>query len=392
MQKFQYYAPTKIVFGKETECQAGKLVKEQGAKKVLVHYGGGSVIRSGLLERVEASLKKEGIDYVLLGGVVPNPRISKVYEGIELCRKEGVDFILSVGGGSVIDSAKGIGFGLKYDGDVWDFYARKLAPADCVPQGVILTMAATGSEMSPTSVVTKEEGWLKRSCKSDTARPKFAILNPELTYTLPEYQTMSGCVDIIMHTMERYFSHETDTELVDYMAEGLMKTVMRNAKILLKDPCNYDARSEVMWAGSLSHNGLTGCGRVGDWASHQLEHELGGMFDVAHGAGLAAVWGAWARYVYKEDVARFVKFAVNVMGISENKENPEETALAGIAAMEDFFREIHMPVTIGELGYTLTEEQIQELAYKCSYMGGRTVGGFKILEIEDMANIYRLAQ
>lgn len=393
MNNFQYYAPTKIVFGKGTENQVGKLVKEQGAAKVLIHYGGGSVVRSGLLGRVEDALKAEGIPYVMLGGVVPNPRLSLVYQGIELAKKEGVDLILAVGGGSVIDSAKAIGYGIPYEGDVWDFYLRTAAPKACTPIGVVLTMAATGSEMSDSSVVTKEEGWLKRSSKSDLGKPKFAVLNPELTYTLPQYQTMSGCVDIMMHTMERYFSHETDTELVEYMAEGLIKTVMRNAAILMTEPENYNARAEVMWAGSLSHNGLTGCGRKGAWALHQLEHELSGMFDVAHGAGLSAIWGTWARYVYKEDVARFVTFAVNVMGLTENKENPEETALAGIAAMEDFFRSIKMPVTIGELlGYSITEEQIQELAYKCSHMDKRTIGNFKVLNKEDMQTIYRMAQ
>ncbi len=392
MQKFQYFTPTKVVFGKGTEEQVGKLVKEQNATKVLIHYGGGSARKSGLLDRVEASLQAEGIRYVTLGGAVPNPRLSKVYEGIELGRKEGVDFILAVGGGSAIDSAKGISYGIPYEGDVWDFYLKKCLPQTNIPLGVVLTMAATGSEMSDSSVVTKEEGWLKRSAKSDLGRPKFAILNPELTYTLPEYQTMSGCVDIMMHTMERYFSHETDTELVDAMAEGLLRTVMQSAKVLLEEPCNYEARSEVMWAGSLSHNGLTGCGRKGDWACHQLEHELGGMFDVAHGAGLSAVWGSWARYVYKEDVARFVKFAVNVMGITENAEAPEETALAGIKALEDFFRSIRMPVSISQLGQDISEEQIRELAYKCSFQETRTIGGIKSLNRQDMENIYKMAR
>ena len=392
MQTFQYFTPTKVVFGKGTEEQVGELVKEQNATKVLIHYGGGSARKSGLLDRVEASLQAEGIRYVTLGGAVPNPRLSKVYEGIKLGRKEGVDFILAVGGGSVVDSAKGISYGIPYEGDVWDFYLKKSLPQINIPLGVVLTMAATGSEMSDSSVVTKEEGWLKRSAKSDLGRPKFAILNPELTYTLPEYQTMSGCVDIMMHTMERYFSHETDTELVDAMAEGLLRTVMQSARVLLEEPCNYEARSEVMWAGSLSHNGLTGCGRKGDWACHQLEHELGGMFDVAHGAGLSAVWGSWARYVYKEDVARFVKFAVNVMGITENVEAPEETALAGIKALEDFFRSIRMPVSISQLGQDISEEQIRELAYKCSFQETRTIGGIKSLNRQDMENIYKMAR
>ncbi|MCI8996851.1 MAG: iron-containing alcohol dehydrogenase [Lachnospiraceae bacterium] len=392
MQQFQYYTPTKVVFGKDTENQVGKLVKEQKAAKVLIHYGGGSVKRSGLLDRVEASLQAEGIPYVTLGGAVPNPRLSKVYEGIALGKQEGVDFILAVGGGSAIDSAKGIAYGICYEGDVWDFYLKKCLPQKSLPLGVVLTLAATGSEMSDSSVITKEEGWLKRSAKSDLGRPRFAIMNPELTYTLPEYQTMSGCVDIMMHTMERYFSHERDTELVDAMAEGLLRTMMHNAAILLEDPRNYEARSEVMWAGSLSHNGLTGCGRKGDWACHQLEHELGGMFDVAHGAGLSAVWGSWARYVYETDVERFAQFAVRVMGVEENPQDLKATALGGIQALEEFFRSIHMPVSISELGVELTEEQIRELAYKCSFMDTRTIGGFQALNRQDMENIYRKAR
>lgn len=392
MKQFEYYTPTRVIFGKNTENRVGQLLKEQKATKVLIHYGSGSARRSGLLDRVEESLKEAGIPYVMLGGAVPNPRLSKVYEGIALGKKEGVDFILAVGGGSAIDSAKGIGYGLCYEGDVWDFYLKKCLPKASVPVGVILTMAATGSEMSNSSVITKEEGWLKRSAKSDLGRPRFAILNPELTYTLPEYQTMSGCVDIMMHTMERYFSHERDTELVDSMAEGLLRTMMHNAAVLLEEPGNYEARSEVMWAGSLSHNGLTGCGRKGDWACHQLEHELGGMFDVAHGAGLSALWGSWARYVYETDVERFVQFAVRVMGIEENLQSPKETALLGIQALEEFFRSIHMPVSISELGCKLTEENIRELAYKCSFMDTRTIGGFRELNREDMEKIYRMAR
>lgn len=392
MNNFQYYTPTKVVFGKDMEKQAGELVKEQKCNKVLVHYGTGSVKRSGLLDRVYASLDAAGISYVSLGGAVPNPRLSLVYEGIELCKKEGVDFILAVGGGSAIDSAKAIGYGVKYDGDVWDLYLKKEIPTDMLPLGVILTIAATGSEMSNSSVITNEEGWLKRGLNCDLSRPRFAIMNPELTYTLPEYQTMSGCTDILMHTMERYFSHEMDTDLVDGMAETLLKSVMRAAKVLLKNPKDYNARAEVLWAGSLSHNGLTGCGRAGDWACHQLEHELGGMFDVAHGAGLAAVWGSWARYVYEADVARFAKFAVNVMGIPYDYAEPKKTVLAGIEAMEDFFRSIHMPVNIHELGVELTDEQIDELAYKCSYMEQRTIGGIRKLGREDIAKIYEMAR
>ncbi len=392
MNNFQFYTPTKVVFGKDTEKRAGELIKEQKGSRVLVHYGTGSVKKSGLLDKVYASLDGAGISYVSLGGAVPNPRLSLVYEGIELCKKEGVDFILAVGGGSAIDSAKAIALGTKYEGDVWDLYLKKASAGDAIPLGVILTIAATGSEMSDSTVITNEEGWLKRGLHSDLVRPHFAIMNPELTYTLPEYQTMSGCTDILMHTMERYFSHEMDTDLVDGMAESLLKSVMRAAKVLLKDPKNYNARAEILWAGSLSHNGLTGCGRAGDWACHQLEHELGGMFDVAHGAGLAAVWGSWARYVYKDDVARFAKFAVNVMGIAYDYADPEKTVLLGIEAMENFFRSIHMPVSISELGVELTREQIDELAYKCTYMGQRTIGGIKKLGKEDIVKIYEMAK
>ncbi len=392
MNNFQYYTPTKVVFGKDTESQTGDLIKEQKCSKVLVHYGTGSVKKSGLLNRVYEALDAAGISYISLGGAVPNPRLSLVYEGIELCRKEGVDFILAVGGGSAIDSAKAIALGARYEGDVWELYLKKASAQDAVPLGVILTIAATGSEMSDSTVITNEEGWLKRGLHSSLIRPRFAVMNPELTYTLPEYQTMSGCTDILMHTLERYFSHEMDTDLVDGMAESLLKSVMRAAKVLLKDPKNYNARAEILWAGSLSHNGLTGCGRTGDWACHQLEHELGGMFDVAHGAGLAAVWGSWARYVYKEDVARFAKFAVNVMGIPYDYADPEKTVLEGIEAMESFFRSIHMPVSIHELGVEVTQEQIKELAYKCTYMEQRTIGGIKKLGKEDIAQIYEMAK
>ena len=389
---FKYYTPTKVIFGKATEGQAGELVKEFKGTKVLVHYGKGSVVKSGLLDRVCKSLDDAGIPYVTLGGAVPNPHLSLVYEGIELCRKEGVDFLLAVGGGSAIDSAKAIGYGVKYDGDVWDLYLKKEPPKDALPLGVVLTIAATGSEMSDSSVITNEDGWIKRGLSSDFGRPKFAIMNPELTYTLPEYQTMSGCTDIIMHTLERFFSHEKDTELTDYLAEGVLKTTMQNARILLKDPTNYNARAEVFWAGSLSHNGLTGCGRSGDWACHQLEHELSGMFDVTHGAGLAAVWGSWARYVYKADVDRFVKLSVDVLGVPMDYENPENTVLEGIEAMEDFFRSIHMPVSISELGIELTDAQIEELAYKCSFFDKRQIGGVMKLGRHDMEEIYRMAR
>ena len=401
MNNFTYYTPTKVVFGKDTESQTPDLIRQFGGTRVLLHYGGSSAKRSGLLARVEDILKSAGIFYVPLGGVKPNPRLSLVREGIALCKKEKIDFILAIGGGSVIDSAKGIGYGVANEGDVWDFYLKKRTATACLPIGCILTIAAAGSEMSDSSVITNEDGWLKRGSHSDAGRLKFAIMNPELTFTLPEYQTASGCVDIIMHTMERYFNRADNMELTDGISEHLMRTVMKCAKILKRDPLNYDARAEVMWASSLSHNGLTGCGTDGgDWAAHQLEHELGGMFDVAHGAGLSAVWGSFARYVYKEHPLRFAKFAVNVHGIACSGENLsslpaeeiDELAQAGIRAMEHFYHSIDMPISIHELGVDPTDDQIEELAEKCSFHQTRTIGVIKKLDKSDIANIYRAAR
>lgn len=392
MNNFTYYTPTKVVFGRDTDKQVGQLVKEQNCKKVLIHYGGQSAKRSGLLDRIKASLEAENIAYVELGGVVPNPRLSLVYEGIELCKKESVDFILAVGGGSVIDSSKAIGYGMTNEGDVWDFYDKKRQATACLPIGAVLTIAAAGSEMSDSSVITKEEGWIKRGYGSNYCRCKFAVMNPELTMTLPDYQTASGCTDIMMHTMERYFDQSKTMELTDGIAEALMKTVMKNAVILRDDPTNYDARAEIMWAGSLSHNGLTGCGSEGgDWSTHRLEHELGGLFDVAHGAGLAAVWGSWARYVWKDRPDRFVKFAVNVMGVEPNGTDAEIVE-KGICAVEDFYRSIHMPTSIKELGIDVTDEQIAELARKCSIAAKDNLGKVKVLHEADMAAIYTMAR
>lgn len=392
MNNFNYYTPTKVVFGKNTEEQTGQLVKEAGGTKVLIHYGGGSVKRSGLLDRIKKSLDAAQIPYAELDGVVPNPRLSLVYKGIDLVKRERIDFILAVGGGSVIDSSKAIGYGTANEGDVWELYDRKRTATGCLPVGVVLTLAATGSEMSDSSVITKEEGWIKRGYSSDYARPVFAVMNPELTMTLPDYQTACGCTDILMHTMERYFTNSGNMEITDSIAEGLMRTVMVNAKILVNDPQNYDARAEVMWAGSLSHNGLTGCGNGGnDFATHALEHEISGMFDVAHGAGLAALWGSWARYVYRDCLHRFRKFAIRVMGV-EDSGNPEDTALAGIRTFEDFLHEIHMPVSMSELGIHPTDEQIEELAEKCSIASGDKKGSAKVLHKADMLEIYRMAR
>ena len=388
---FKYYTPTKVVFGKETEIKVAELIREFGGTKVLIHYGGGSVIRSGLLARVTKCLDEAGIAYITLGGAVPNPHLSLVYEGIELCRKEGVDFLLAVGGGSAIDSAKAIGYGVANEGDVWDFYDYKRQAKGCLPLGVILTIAATGSEMSDSSVITKEEGLVKRGYSSDYCRPRFAILNPELTMTLPDYQTACGCTDIMMHTMERYFTNGGNMEITDSMAEGLLRTVKECAKVLAKNPNNYDARAEVMWAGSLAHNGLTGCGNDGgDWMTHKLEHELGGLYDVAHGAGLAAIWGSWARYVYKNCLPRFKRFALNVMGVA-NEGSDEEIALRGIEAVEDFYREIKMPTNLRELGVKATDEDLVLMAHKCAVGVNGGMGSARFLREEDMLAIYRMS-
>ena len=394
MRSFEYFAPTKVIFGKDSHLQIGDILKKENCHKVLIHYGGKSAVASGLIDEVSGCLTDAGIDFVTLGGVVPNPRLSKVREGIELCKKENVDFILAVGGGSVIDSAKAIGYGVANPWtDVWNFYLKTEVPTACLPIGVIPTIAASGSEMSNSSVITNEDGWLKRgAAKCDLCRPKFALMNPKLTYSLPQYQTESGCVDILMHTMERYFVNIETMEITDSISESLMQTVIYNARILMREPDNYTARAEIMWAGSLSHNGLTGCGTGGgDWACHQLEHELGGLYDVTHGAGLAAIWGSWARYVYDVNPERFAQFATNVFDIPCGLDF-EKTALAGIEAMEDFFRSIKMPVSLHELGLDLDDQQIHELAFKSSYEDTRTIGVFKQLNMKDMEKIYTMAR
>ena len=391
MFDFKYYTPTKVIFGKNTESKVADLIKEFGGTKVLVHYGGGSVVRSGLLKRVTDTLDAADIKYIVLGGAVPNPHLGLVYEGIELCKKENVDFLLAVGGGSAIDSAKAIGYGVANEGDVWDYYDYKRQVNGCLPLGVILTIAATGSEMSDSSVITKEEGLVKRGYSSDYGRPRFAIMNPELTMTLPDYQTACGCTDIMMHTMERYFTNGGNMEITDALAEGLLRTVKKNAVILRDDPKNYDARAEVMWAGSLAHNGLTGCGNDGgDWMTHKLEHELGGLYDVAHGAGLAAIWGSWARYVYKDCLPRFKKFAINVMDVADEGTD-EEIALKGIEAMEDFYRSINMPTNLRELGVNATEEDLVTMAHKCAVGVGGEMGSAKVLDEQAMLDIFRMS-
>ena len=385
MKDFNFYAPTRVVFGRESEEKLPQLIQQYGGGKVLVHYGGSSAKRSGLLDKVFKMLNEAGISYVELGGVVPNPLLSKVQEGIDLCRKEHVNFILAVGGGSVIDSSKAIGYGVGYPGDVWDFWDGKAVPQECLPIGVMLTIPAAGSEMSSSCVITKDDGMIKRGVNSDLCRCKFAIMNPERTYTLPAYQTAAGATDIMMHTMERYFSKYVDALLTDALAEALLRQVIASTPIVLENPEDYEHRAAIMWASSLSHNDLMECGTEKDFASHKLEHELSGLFGVTHGAGLAAIWGSWARYVMDKHVSRFVKFAVNVMGV-------EPDALKGIEAIERFFKSIGMPTSIPELiGRPATDDEIAELVRKCSRDGKMNIGAMEILNADDMTAIYRLA-
>ena len=393
MKDFNYYAPTEVIFGEQSEEKVGCLVKKYGGHKVLVHYGGGSVKKSGLLDKVCALLKDAGVDAVLLGGVVPNPHLSLVHEGIDLCRKEGVDFILAVGGGSVIDSAKAIAYGVPYEGDVWDVYLRKYTPVTSLPVDSVLTIPAAGSEMSDSSVITNEEGWVKMGYSNNLCRPKFAIMNPCRTFTLPPYQTAAGVADIMMHTMERFFSQDDDMDLTTELAEALLRSMMDSVFAVLKDPCDYRHRAQIMWGGSLAHNDLTGCGATGDWATHEIGHELSGMFNATHGATLAAIWPSWARYVYKDNVSRFVRYAVNVMGVPNDYTDPEGTAIKGIEAMERFYHRIGMPINIKELiGKDISDEEIKEMTRKCSRDYTATQGHFKVLKAEDIEAIYKLAR
>ncbi len=388
MDNFQFYSPTEFVFGKNTESDCGRLVKKYGGTKVLVHYGSGSAVRSGLLDRVTASLESEGIPYVLLGGVQPNPRDTKIYEGIALCRKENVDFILSVGGGSCIDSAKGIALGVPYDGDFWDFYGTGKPVEQALPIGTVLTIAAAGSEGSGASVVTKEEGMLKRDTGSDLLRPRFSVLNPELTCTLPAYQTACGATDIMAHVFERYFTNTSEVEITDRLCEAVLLTMIKETPRVIAQPDLYEARANIMWAGTVAHNDIIGVGRSQDWNSHGIEHELSGLYDCAHGAGLAVIMPAWMEFVCSHNVMRFAQMAVRIWGCEMNFECPEETAKQGIRAFRRFLSSIGMPINFAELG--AKEEDIPVLVEKFGLGDGRT-GGFVSLSSEDVAEICRIA-
>ena len=388
MATVAYYTPTKVFFDKNAENLVGETLKGAGFKKVLVHFGAGSVKKSGLLDRVEKSLTDAGIEFVELGGAVPNPRVSLVRKGIELFEKEGCDFILAVGGGSALDSAKAISYGVYGGGDVWDFYCGKRKVEGAIPQGVVLTLSATGSEMSDSSVITNDETTptYKRGVNTNYGRIKFAFLNPELTFTVSKYQTGCGSADIMMHTLERYFHNGYALDFTDQLSFTLLKTVMKYAPIALENPEDFDARANLMWCGSLSHNGLMAAGNnnPGDWACHQIEHELSAEFDVAHGAGLAAIWGSWARYVLDTDRARFVKLGEGVFG--------ESDPIKAIEKFEDFFRSIGMPTNLRELGLNFGEEECRTAALGVTFQDARTIGNFKKLNTEDIFNIYMMAR
>ena len=389
MNNFQFYSPTCFVFGKDTESQAGELVKRFGGTKVLIHFGGGSVVRSGLLDRVKKSLDAESISYVELGGVKPNPRSGLVYEGIELCKKENVDFILAVGGGSVIDSSKAIAAGTVYDGDFWDFYQGKRIEK-ALSVGTVLTIAAAGSEGSPDSVITKEEGMFKRGASGDAIRPKFSILNPALTQTLPPYQSAAGITDIMAHLYERYLTNTKEVEVTDRLIEALLLTMVHEGPRVIADPNNYEARANIMWAGTLAHNNMCGVGRSQDWLSHSIEHELSALYDCAHGAGLAVTMPAVFKYEMSHNVMRFAQVAVRVWGCQMDFEHPEVTALAGIDALQKFLISIGMPSNFAELG--AKEEDIPKLVNVLCRGDGRdgTIEGFIKLNEEDCTKIYKM--
>lgn len=388
MDNFTFYSPTKFVFGKGSENQAGELVKEFGGSKVLLHFGGKSAEKSGLLGRIRSSLKDAKIDFIELGGVHPNPLDDLVYEGIELCKKNKVDFILAAGGGSVIDSSKAIALGVCYDGDFWDFYSGKASPEKALPVGTILTIAAAGSEGSPDTVITKKEGMIKRGYGNDILRPRFSILNPELTQTLPAYQTACGATDIMAHVCERYFTNTKNVETTDRLCEAVLMSMIHETPKVIANPNDYEARANIMWAGMVAHNNIVGVGREQDWNSHGIEHELSGLYDCAHGAGLAVIMPSWMDYVYRHDIMRFCQWAERVWGCKMDYENPENTAKEGIRRFRSFLRSIGMPINFKELG--AKEEDIPTLVEKFGLGSGKT-GGFVHLSSSDVAEIYKIA-
>ncbi|MBO3839832.1 MAG: iron-containing alcohol dehydrogenase [Thermoproteota archaeon] len=385
MEDFEFQCPTKIIFGRGVENRVGEEVVKY-SRRILFHYGGGSIKRIGLYDKVVRSLKEAGVEFIELPGVRPNPRLSLVKKGIETCRDEKIDFILAVGGGSVIDSAKAIAVGVPYNGDVWDFYTYKAEPKEALPVGVVLTIPGAGSEASPSSVITNEEDWRKLSITTELIRPKFAIMNPEVTFTVPPYQTACGVADIMAHVMERYFTNVRHVDLTDRLCEATLKTLIKNAPIAVREPENYDARAEIMWASTIAHNDILGTGRIGDWATHIMEHELSGLYDVPHGAGLAVLFPNWMRYVYKHRIDIFIQFAVRVWNVEPDLENPERVALEGIERLRAFFKQIGLPTTLKELG--IPDDRLGEMALRCTDNGRSRIGNFVKLGKDDVLNIF----
>ncbi|MGM0366288.1 MAG: iron-containing alcohol dehydrogenase [Actinomycetota bacterium] len=387
MENFEFSMPTRIIFGKDTEKRIGSEIKKH-SKKVLFHYGGGSIKKFGLYDKVIKSLRENDIEFVELGGVEPNPRLGLVKEGIKLCRENGIDFILGVGGGSVLDSAKAIAIGVPYGGDVWDFYIDKADINEALPVGAVLTIPAAGSEASNGSVITNERGNYKRPASDELLRPKFAVMNPEVTYSLPPYQTACGASDIIAHVFERYFTTTKNVDLTDRLSESVIKTMVKYTPVALREPKNYAARAEIMWTGTLAHNDLLSTGRADDWGSHMIEHEISAIYDIAHGAGLSIVFPAWMKYVYRKDVERFVQFASRVWNVEPDLYNMEATALEGIKRLEQFYRQIKLPVRLSDVN--IGDKHFRRMAEKCLEFG--EVGSFLKLTEEDVINILKLAK
>jgi len=390
MINYNFYNGTEIIFGKDRENEVGKYAVKFG-KKVLLHYGGGSIKSTGLYDRIVKSLKDEGMELFELPGVKPNPRLSLIREGIEICRNEKIDIILAVGGGSTIDSAKAIAFGTPYDGDVWDFFTGKAVPKCSLPVGTVLTIPAAGSESSAGCVVTNEDGWYKKASAEPYSNfPKFSVLNPELAFTLPKSQIAYGVSDILAHLFERYFTNTTKVELIDRMIEAVMKTIKGNVYAVMQKPEDYGAWSEIMLGGAVAHNNSLSQGRVCDWASHLIEHELSGIYDIAHGEGLAIVFPAWMKYTYKNDIDRFVQFAVRVWNVENDYFDKEKTALAGIAAYESFLSSIGLPVRLSEIN--IGSDRFEEMAQKATDNDNHTLGNFVTLKKDDIVKIYKLAE
>lgn len=392
MFNFVHIAPTKVYFGKRAEESVAEIISSFGKKRILLHYGERSAEETGLLKRIRWSVERSGAALWELGGVKPNPGLSLVEQGVKLCRENQVDLILAVGGGSVIDSAKAIGMGAACGGDAWDFYSRRRVPDKTVDVGVVLTISAAGSEMSNSSVITNDALKIKRGVNADVSRPLFAVMNPEITYSVPPFATACGCADIFMHTAERYLTGGSTMKITDGIAEALMTNVISSSRVVLNNPKDYAARADLMWAGSLSHNGLTGCGGDGgDWATHALGHELSALYDTPHGAALTAIWGSWARYVYKNCLNRFHGFAVQVMGVRPCGTR-EELALKGIEAVEEWFAMLKLPTSISKLGLKLSDEELAVMARRCAEGCGGKKGSCMLLTESDMLEIYKAAR